>query len=60
VAGGLIAASALVLLVKNGLTLEALIVTLATAALLMIKRIPAPLIVLAVLIAGALRGLVPM
>lgn len=59
VAGGLIAASALVLLVKNGLTLEALIVTLATAALLMIKKIPAPLIVVAVLIAGVLRGLLP-
>jgi chromate transporter len=59
VAGGLIAASALVLLVKNGLTLEALIVTLATAALLMIKKIPAPLMVVAVLIAGVLRGLLP-
>ena len=59
VAGGLIAASALVLLIKNGLTLEALLVSFATAGLLMIKKIPAPLIVMLVLVAGVLRGLLP-
>ncbi len=57
VAGGLIAASALVLLVKNGFSAEVLIVTAVTAGLLLIKKIPAPLIVLFVLVAGVLRGL---
>ena len=59
VAGGLIAASALVLLVKNGFSAEALIVTFFTTGLLMVKRIPAPLIVALVLIAGALSGMIP-
>ena len=59
VAGGLIAASALVLLIKNGLTVEALLVSFATAGLLTIKKIPAPLIVALVLVAGLLRCLLP-
>jgi len=59
VAGGLIAASALVLLVRNGFSAEALIVTFVTAGLLMVKKIPAPLIVLLVLIAGAVAGAIP-
>jgi chromate transporter len=59
VAGGLIAASALVLLARNGFTAEALIVTFVTAGLLMVKKIPAPLIVLLVLIAGAVAGAIP-
>ena len=42
VAGGLIAAAALVLLARNGFTLEVLAVTAITTALLMSKKIPAP------------------
>ena len=60
VAGGLIAASALVLLVRNGFSLEVLIVTAVTAGLLLIKKIPAPLIVALVLVAGVLRGVLPL
>ena len=57
VAGGLIAASALVLLVKNGFAWDVLIVTVLTTALLMVKKIPAPLIVLLALAAGAVAGM---
>lgn len=56
VAGGLIAAAALVLLARNGFSPEVLAVTTITTALLMSKKIPAPLIVLLVLIAGAVAG----
>jgi len=59
VAGGLIAASALVLLARNGFSLEVLAVTAITTALLMSKKVPAPLIVLLVLIAGAVAGAIP-
>lgn len=59
VAGGLIAAAALVLFVKNGFSLDVLIATFATTALLFVKKIPAPLIVMLMLIAGAVSQLLP-
>lgn len=59
VAGGLIAAAALVLFVKNGFSLDVLIATFATTALLFVRKIPAPLIVALMLIAGAVSQLLP-
>lgn len=59
VAGGLIAASALVLLVKNGFAIDTLLATCITAALLFTKKIPAPLIVLLMLIAGTVFSMIP-
>lgn len=52
VAGGLITAAAILLLQKSGITVENSIVTLGTIIVLATKKIPAPLIVLAVLGAG--------
>ena len=52
VAGGLIAVAAVILMQKSGLALDNLIITLVTILLLKTKKIPAPLIVLGVLIAG--------
>ncbi|HAS74710.1 MAG TPA: chromate transporter, partial [Clostridiales bacterium UBA8960] len=52
VAGGLIAVSAVVLMQKSGLSVENILVTLSTIVLLRFKKIPVPLIVLGVLIAG--------
>lgn len=52
VAGGLIAVAAVILMQKSGLALDNFIVTLMTILLLKTKKIPAPLIVLGVLIAG--------
>ena len=52
VAGGLIAVSALILMQKSGFTLENIAVTGITALILLIKKIPAPLIVLSVILAG--------
>lgn len=52
VAGGLIAVAAVVLMQRSGIVLENMIVTLATIILLFSKKIPAPFIVLLVLIAG--------
>ncbi len=52
VAGGLITAAALLLLQKSGITLEHIVVVSLTVLLLATKKIPAPLIVLAVLVAG--------
>ncbi|NLA53070.1 MAG: chromate transporter, partial [Clostridiales bacterium] len=52
VAGGLIAVAGLVLMQKNGFSLENIFVVLITAVLLMTKRIPTPLIVAAALVVG--------
>lgn len=54
VAGGLITASAITLLQKNGLSIANILVVIGTIILLSTKKIPAPLIVLAVLILGFL------
>jgi len=53
-AAGLIAASTMVLLVKNGFSPDTLAVSGATCALLFSKKIPAPLIVAAAMIIGVL------
>jgi len=52
VAGGLIAVSAVILMQRSGFTIENIIVTAVTAGLLLTRKIPAPLIVAAVLAAG--------
>lgn len=54
VAGGLIAVSAIILMQKSGFIWENIIVTLITIVLLRLKKVPAPLIVLGVLLAGFL------
>lgn len=52
VAGGLISISAVILMQKSGFMIDNIFVTLLTIILLFTKKIPAPLIVLVVLIAG--------
>ena len=52
VAGGLITVAAVILMQESGLALDNLIVMLLTVALLLTRKIPAPLIVLTVLGAG--------
>lgn len=52
VAGGLIAAAAIILMQRSGFELGNIVVMAATTALLFTNKIPAPLIVLAVLAAG--------
>lgn len=52
VAGGLITAAAILLLQKSGITGEHLTVVGLTIVVLATKKIPAPLVVLAVLVAG--------
>lgn len=52
VAGGLITSAAILLLQKSGIATENLVVVVLTVVLLATKKIPAPLIVLAVLAAG--------
>lgn len=52
VAAGLIAAAAVILMRKSGLELDNILITLFTVMILLIKRIPAPLIVLATLLVG--------
>lgn len=52
VAGGLITAAAILLLQKSGITGEHLLVVGLTIVVLATKKIPAPLVVLAVLVAG--------
>jgi chromate transporter len=52
VAGGLIAVAAVIVMQKSGFGLDNIIVTLITMILLLIKKIPAPFIVLLALIAG--------
>lgn len=54
VAGGLIAIAAVILTLASGVTVENLIVTAIAAGILAFTKIPAPLIVLATLIAGVL------
>jgi len=54
VAGGLISVAAIILMQKSGLGIDHVVVTLATVILLLTKRIPAPVIVLMVLIVGFL------
>lgn len=52
VASGLITVAAVILMQKSGLAIDNIIVTLITVVLLFTRKIPAPLIVLAVLIVG--------
>ncbi|WP_163193078.1 chromate efflux transporter [Clostridium thermarum] len=52
VAGGLIITAALILMQKNGFVIDNFIVMIITTALLFTKKVPAPLIVVLVLIAG--------
>ena len=52
VAGGLITVAAIILMQKSGFMIDNVIVTLVTVALLFLKKIPAPLIVVAVIAAG--------
>ncbi|GAB6109768.1 chromate efflux transporter [Fusibacter bizertensis] len=52
VAGGLISVSAIILMQKSGFSLENILVTIATAGLLLTRKVPAPLLVLFVLILG--------
>lgn len=52
VAGGLIIAAAIILMQKSGFVVDNLLVMLITVILLFTKKIPAPLIVIAVLAAG--------
>ena len=56
VAGGLIAAAAILLLQKSGIQTDNLLVAAITVMLLATRKIPAPLIVLAVLGAGIVVG----
>ena len=52
VAGGLITVAAIILMQKSGFAFDNIIVMLLTVLLLLTKKIPAPLIVLIVLVAG--------
>ena len=52
VAGGLISVSAIILMQKSGVTLENILITLGTMILLLTRKVPAPLIVVFVLILG--------
>lgn len=52
VAGGLIAVAALVLMQRSGFNIENFVFVLVTVLLLLMKKIPAPLIVLAAIAAG--------
>ncbi len=52
VAGGLITVAAVIVMQKSGFVIDNIIVTVLTVGLLLTKKIPAPLIVLIVLIAG--------
>lgn len=54
VAGGLIAVAAVILMEKSGFSLDNILITLSTVLILLTKRIPAPLIVLATLLIGFL------
>ncbi|MDH8679770.1 chromate efflux transporter [Fusibacter bizertensis] len=52
VAGGLISVSAIILMQKSGVTLENILITLGTMVLLLTRKVPAPIIVVFVLILG--------
>lgn len=54
IAGGMISVAAIILMQKNGYALDNILVTLLTSILLFTKKLPAPLIVLIVLVAGFL------
>ncbi|QUI25263.1 chromate efflux transporter [Vallitalea pronyensis] len=54
VAGGLISVSAVILMQKSGFMIDNILVTLLTVALLLTRKLPTPLIVVLVLIAGFL------
>ena len=54
VAGGMIAAAALVLMQKSGFTIENIIVTTVTALLLLTRKVPAPILVILAIAAGFL------
>lgn len=54
VAGGLITTAAIILMQKSGFVLDNIVVTVITVVLLFSKKMPAPLIVIAVLAAGFL------
>jgi chromate transporter len=54
VAGGLIAAAAIILMQKSGITIDNLIITVLTVISLLIKKIPTPLIVVATILTGFL------
>lgn len=54
VAGGLIFASAITLMQRNGLALDNILVSVGTIALLATKKVPAPLVVIMALILGLL------
>jgi chromate transporter len=56
VAGGLIAVAAIILMQKSGFVYDNVIVMIITVALLLTKKIPAPLIVVAVLAAGFIQS----
>jgi len=55
VAGGLIAVAGIILMQKSGIALDNLLVMGSTVALLSTKKVPAPLIVVAVIAAGFIR-----
>lgn len=55
VAGGLIAAAAIILMQKSGITIDNLIITVLTVISLLIKKIPTPLIVVATILTGFLN-----
>lgn len=52
VAGGLIAVAAVILMKASGFQIENLIVTAVSVALLMSRKVPAPLIVVAAILGG--------
>ncbi|MGS0972299.1 MAG: chromate transporter [Candidatus Izemoplasmataceae bacterium] len=54
VAAGLIASAGIVLMRESGLSLENFIVVIVTITLLLSKKVPAPIIVVLALLAGAL------
>lgn len=54
VAGGLIITAAVLLMIKSGFTMDNMLVTLVTLLLLLWKKIPAPVIVLGVILLGFL------
>ena len=56
VASGLITSAAVILMRNSGFTLENVIVMLITTALLLSKKVPAPLIVFMTIIAGFIIG----
>lgn len=56
VAGGMIGVAAIILMQQSGFTIENIIVTSMTVLLLMTKKVPAPFMVLAVIVAGFLIG----